>query len=359
MAKKTFKAQTASAMLGLSYDALWRTVQESGIEVMRQENGPKARVYSIEKLYDLAAWRASKSGTAGTKPLGRQIVMTVYVPKGGVGKTTISSNLACVLSMMGLRVLVIDLDFQSNLTLSFGYDSELTDEDLAKENLSAEQRIDYHFGHLIPGFNSTAVPLRDILKMPYGPNGPHLIPADTYLDRLDSFLAVESLRSAGADLAFSRLLVNGRKPGGEFADYDVIMFDAAPAKNQMTRNALLASDYVVAPISLEKYSTKSISYLAAVLREMQENAGRCPELVIVGNFFDPSRTRVLDQMGLIRNTYGGAWLEALIKRSEDFPKTLSALDVEMPLCLSKPTSSAAVDIREVASRLLNRFGIGR
>lgn len=353
MSTKTFKAQQAATLLNMSNDMLRRTVIESGINVLRQETGPQTRLYSVENLYDLAAFRRSKTESR-TK---RQVVCTVYAPKGGVGKTTLSANLACILALMGLKVLAIDLDFQANLTLSYGYDSELAPEDAAAKGEPREKCVEYHFGHLVKGFDGDPIPFTKVIKKPFGENGPHLIPSDVLLDRLDSHLIVEAITTNGADLTFARMFAEGRKPGGDFADYDVILFDAAPAKNKMTRNALMASDFCIAPISLEKYSTKSISYLASVLGEMNENAGRCPNLVIVANFYDHARPRVLDQMAVIRNNYGQAWLDAVIRRSEDFPRTLSTDEHEMPLSLLKPSSSGAADLRAVADSLMKRMGV--
>ena len=46
-------------------------------------------------------------------------VVSIINYKGGVGKTTITSNIAAGLANKGYKVLAIDLDPQSNLTFSF------------------------------------------------------------------------------------------------------------------------------------------------------------------------------------------------------------------------------------------------
>ncbi|TCG02833.1 hypothetical protein BZM27_52935 [Paraburkholderia steynii] len=67
----------------------------------------------------------------------------------------------------------------------------------------------------------------------------------------------------------------------DVSDYDIILFDTASAKNRITSGALLASDYVISPVSMEKFSTKSMSYLSVVLTEMRDQFDRNPELIIV------------------------------------------------------------------------------
>ncbi|NHZ65871.1 ParA family protein [Massilia genomosp. 1] len=353
---RTFKAQAIATILGTTSDTIRRATEESGLDVQRQETGPRTRIYTIENVYELAQWRAQKKGDKKPK---KPVVVTVYVPKGGVGKSTIAANLACIFPTMGLKTLVVDLDFQSNLTLAFGYDSELSHEEAEEDGLSHERVVDHHFGSLFPQWPQ-AMPLEEIIKKPFGEYGPHVIPSDVSLDNLDTIMTFEALESRNSASMFAKLISDGRtgkRPGVDLSSYDVIIFDAAPAKNRMTRSALLASDYVVAPISLEKFSTKAVSYLSRVLNEMKEEAGRCPELLIVGNFFDVTRTRVLNQTAMIRRTYNDQWMNSIIRRSEDFPKTLSSDTYELPLFLSKPNSPGAEDLRKVASDLLAKMGV--
>lgn len=353
---RTFKAQAVATMMNTTPDTVRRITDESGIDVLRQETGPRTRIYSPENIYDIANWRYQKKGEKRAK---RKVVATIYVPKGGVGKSTAAANWSCIFPMMGVSCLPIDLDFQGNLTLAMGYDSELSLEEALEAGLSPERVVENHFGSLFDKW-PVKQPLDKVIKKPFGEFGPHLIPADVTLDTLDTLMTYEQLEARDPMTMFARMIHEGRSqknPNLDLSPYDVILFDAAPAKNRMTRSALLASDYVIAPISLEKYSTKAVSYLSNVLSELKEQYGRAPELIIVGNFFDQNRTRVMNQTSKIRQTYNDAWLSSVIRRSEDFPKTLSSDDFELPLCLSKPSSAGAEDMRRVASDLLQRMGV--
>ena len=358
MTRKPFKVQAVATLLGISVDAVRRDSDDAGLQIERQPGeGPKTRLFSIENIYDLAAYRAKKYGvTAKAKR-----IVTVYAPKGGVGKTTQTSNLAAIFALMGLKVLVADLDFQANLTISYGYDPELTHEEAIESGLPLSTCVDYHLGHLLPQWQTNGQPpeLKDVLKKPFGENGPHLIPSEVTLDRLEAVCTVDAIMSKKPELAIARFLAenrSGKNKQIDLSQYDVIMFDAPPAKNQTTRGALLASDYVIAPVSMEKYSTKSVSYLAGVLSEMQQEHNRYPELTILGNFFDMTRVRVAAQVIALTKQYPDAWLDKQISSSEEFKKVLSD-DEGMPLALARPSSTAARELREVAKALIEKMGI--
>ena len=354
---RKLKVQAVAHLLETTVDSVRRYIDDAGIEVERQENGPRTRQFSLDNIFDLAQWR--QANRPKTKILKRAIC-TIYAPKGGVGKTTIAANLACLFTLMGIKTLVIDLDFQANLTLAFGYDSELTVEEAAEMGMPVEKVVENHFGTLVPGCPYGRSALKDVIKKPFGEHGPHIIPADLTLDRLDTILTYDALEGKKSDLKIAALIqegLSGKNPDFDLTGYDLILFDAAPAKNRMTRGALLASDFVISPVSMEKFSTKAISYLSSVLNDMREDIGRSPELLVVGNFHTPNRLRVINQMSVLNKEYPGALLDEVIRRSEEFPKTLSEEEDLPPLCLAKPTSDASDELRAVAKALLTKMGV--
>jgi chromosome partitioning protein len=356
LSTKPYKVKAAAQLLATTNDTVRRLVDESGIEVARQQEGTKTRLFSAENIFDLARYRASRRSKVTRE---RQVVATVYAPNGGVGKTTLASNFATLFALRGLRTLIIDLDFRAGLTRSFGYDSALTREEALEQGVKPSKIVEYHFGNLVPNCPSGRVSLLEAIKKPYGECGPHLIPADVTLDRLDGMLADEPRENTNARLVLTRLIKDGlskKDPYFDVSGYDVILFDAAPAGSGSTYSALLASDFLISPVSMEKFSTKALSYLSAVLTEMQDSSRKTPNLVLVGNFVDSNRIRVMAHLLTTTQRYPDAWLERSIRRSEEFSECLDGQSA-VPLVLSKPSGQAAVDLRDAADALLRRMGL--
>lgn len=354
--EKTFKVQAVATMLNISVDTVRRDCDEAGIKVQRQGgDGPKTRLFSVNNVFELAAYRRRKSGLSKLATL----ILTVYAAKGGVGKTTCTANIGCALALMGLRVLLIDLDFQANLTMAFGYDPEVTPEEAVELGIEDENVVKYHYGNLLPQWNKdgSVQPLSAVIKKPYGEHGPHLIPSELGFDDLEAIFTLERLLERKPELAIATWLqkgLSGKNPDCDLSGYDVIMFDAPPAKNQATRGALLGSDFVVTPVSMEKYSTKSVSYLAKVMGELQVEHKRFPRLITLGNFYDMRRARVASQVVALNNKYPDAWLEKQIATSEEFRKALSD-EIVMPIVVSRPSSSPAGELRAVTQALLEKM----
>lgn len=145
-------------------------------------------------------------------------VLTICNHKGGTGKTTSAIHIAAGLGLSGYRVLVIDLDPQSFLTRALGVEEP----EQVRSSLMLFQ---------------DEVPLGEV--EPISLKGFDLLPSSSVLTKLmrrlnkptDVFWAKEAIR-------------NG-------LDYDIVLFDTAAAITVYSLNALVASQYVVIPVTPE------------------------------------------------------------------------------------------------------------
>ncbi len=181
-------------------------------------------------------------------------VISIINYKGGVGKTTITANLAAEMTFRGKKVLVIDLDPQTNLTFSFLKVDEWS------ECFEKDKTIKFWFDSIIDGKKDT-------------PSFNDLIISKDNIDILCSHLGLIDVDfelavglSSGSDRQYH---ANYIKTYSYIRNelqrldkcYDVILFDCPPNFGIVTKNALIASDYYVVPAKMDYLSTLGINYL--------------------------------------------------------------------------------------------------
>lgn len=181
-------------------------------------------------------------------------VVSVINYKGGVGKTTITANLASELVRRNKRVLVIDLDPQTNLTFSYMKVEEW------KSTYEKDKTIKYWFDSIIDGTK----PVPSFKELIVTKNGVDLI--CSHLGLIDVDIELAAGLSAATDRqhrknfikTYSYIKKELAKIGQE---YDIVLFDCPPNFSIVTKNALIASDYYIVPAKMDYLSTLGINQL--------------------------------------------------------------------------------------------------
>lgn len=165
-------------------------------------------------------------------------VVAVYSIKGGVGKTTLATNLAwCSASISCRRTLLWDLDAAGGAGFLLGIDP--------KSGKKANSIFDLQRD-----------PAKLIRQTPY-PNL-DLLPADESLRALDSQLA-----SLGKRRRLAKLTAQLSK------DYERIIFDCPPVLNEISAQVMRAADLVIVPLPPSPLSARAFEMVA---EEVQRNA---------------------------------------------------------------------------------------
>lgn len=180
-------------------------------------------------------------------------VIAVINGKGGVGKTTLSANLAGLLALSGYRTLVVDHDPQGNLGLDLGYaDSERDDRG---KSLAAALL----FGHEV-----------NVLK--------------DVRPGLDVVVGGSDLHHAAAALAADR---RGEEPRDALArvlapiagDYDLILIDCPPGNESLQTAAIAAARWALVPARADEGTARGLMEIAQRLEQVVDIN---PELDLLG-----------------------------------------------------------------------------
>jgi len=180
----------------------------------------------------------------------------VFNRKGGVGKSTISCNLAAIAAAKGKNVLVVDMDPQANTTSYLGHsgkDNVVGIAEFMESTISRNYR----------DFTSEDY----IRKTPF--KGLSLISASSALVDMES-----KLEAKHKIYKFRDFLNNLHE------DFDEIYIDTPPALNFFTLSALIAADRCILPYDCDVFARDAMVDLTEELEEIIEDHN--PELEVEG-----------------------------------------------------------------------------
>ena len=238
--------------------------------------------------------------------------------KGGVAKTTTTLNLGAAFAESGFRVLCVDLDPQSNLTMSQGIDPD-----------------------------SLEVSMYDVLV--------HHTSLREVIRRREVDIACASIDLAGAEIAMSTQI--GRERSLQKAlkaveeDYDYIFIDTPPSLGLLTINALAAATKVIVPVQCEYLSMRGLVQLQNTLSMIRENLN--PDIEIEGilpTLVDNRTVHAKEAIEILEENFGDRVFASRINKTVRFAeapvKGMSVLKYD-------PDGKAAYAYRQLAKEVLS------
>lgn len=183
----------------------------------------------------------------------------VFNQKGGVGKSSITVNLAAISAARGKRTLVIDLDSQSNSS-QYLLGEKAT---YSQNNPVLEPNIETFFDEVLnasQGKGLIGSALGSILK-----NKERGLDAVIHSTPFDNLFVIPSSPNLGAlehPLQSKHKIFKLRDALNELAgQYDEIFIDTPPAFNFFTLSALIAADKVIIPFDCDVFSRRALQTL--------------------------------------------------------------------------------------------------
>ena len=178
--------------------------------------------------------------------------------KGGVGKTTLTANIAATLANRGKKVLLIDLDHQRSLTLLALTAKQLSDFRLADNAIHSLFNPDERCVDLLYQIFRQVSGYEDRLR---------LVAAHSKLSAIEDQAMLNWLMTPGSpDVRFA---LTGELVSSQLRDWpDYVLLDCPPRFTTASINALVASDFIVAPIIPDVVSSDAIPFFVQSLQTL-------------------------------------------------------------------------------------------
>ena len=269
-------------------------------------------------------------------PAPRPRVVSLLNQKGGVGKTTSTVNLGAALARFGHRVLLIDLDPQSNLSLHFGVEGSPEQRTVRDLLLDPSCGIDDVVQQARPGLD--------------------FVPAVTELALVEGELAamdgMQEVLRGKLDAARGR--------------YDVVLLDCPPSLGVLSVNALTAADEVFVPMQAHYLPLRGLEKLLQTVHLVAQ--GLNPSIRVTGILLcmhDGSSSHARAVIGEMEAQFeqfraadvpwsGACVLQPPIRRNI---KLAEAPSFGKTIFDYAPACPGARDYRELARGLLERWGL--
>ena len=247
-------------------------------------------------------------------------IIAVANHKGGVGKTTTVATLGCIFARVGVRVLMVDLDAQCNLTDTF-----------LKE---AAGPTVYEVFRDRKSYEPTRIG-----------EGLDILPASLDMSALDLII--------GGQFEKERILSDVLQKMNIQERYDIVLLDCPPSLGLVTVNALVAADEVYVPIAPEVYPLKGLVKLEEICSMVSArlNPGVGISGVIV-TMYNTTKNLFVTVDAKLREIYGEKVFRTRIRENVK----LAECPMHHTEILSyAPESNGAADYVNLAKEILSRL----
>ncbi len=258
---------------------------------------------------------AADDGKADGKP---HRILAVSNQKGGVAKTSTCLNLGMSLALLNRKVLLIDFDTQSNLTLSLGYRDTPSFYD-------ALHRPPDQAGQIV-------------MKTRY-PNL-WLLPSNDKLVLLD--------KKYFDTVNFENILRDQLDPIKEQFDY--ILIDTPPSVGFFTLNALSAADMAVIPSLCEYLSANGANQVLKIIGMIRARSNPDLQHRVLITMYDERDTSARVVYSKLRDNFGEHCFQTIVPYDT---KMKESQIMKLPVIIYDKSSRSGHEYMQLARELLN------
>lgn len=249
-------------------------------------------------------------------------IISIVLPKGGVGKTTSAVNIAYNFARKNFKTLLVDLDPTASCSMSLGFDN---------------QNI---YGDIFDVFSFSKS-----------------IESVIHSTEIDNLFCIPQMKLNAVEEGRQTKLVSNVYLLRNIIDtisgnYNFIIFDCPPYLFGPTNLALIASDSVLIPIRTDEYSLEAIDDL---LERINYISTRYNQNLAIEGIFLTSYEKNIKASFKIKTKLYEKYSDLLLSKS--IPKDANMLNVtfnKKPLSKINPKSRAAIAYKELTDEILMR-----
>ncbi len=310
-----FNQAKIAAISGVSTKTISRYIAENNIKGVTIEG-------AHNKKFNISSIRRITKGTySSTKKKVIDKVQVFYNFKGGTGKTSLCYQVATHLSLLGFKVLTLDLDPQGHLSHMMQIDESwkgLTIYDVLIHNQPIKEAI-------VPVFE-----------------GVDLLPANISMTRIEVPLSTKIKREEKL-----RNVLNPLKK-----EYDFIIMDTNPTISTLNMNALVASDRINIVCETHPFSLEGLRVLMQEIETVCSDMDISPIMDIIPNKYEIKTATAQEVLGALRFEFKSYVLGSVVRKSEDINV---ASKKKLPVAaFCKAKSAAFEDINDLVPELIEK-----
>ncbi|MEO1924735.1 MAG: ParA family protein [Gammaproteobacteria bacterium] len=243
-------------------------------------------------------------------------IVAIINQKGGVGKTTTSTNLSYAVAQRGRKVTVIDLDPQGHLAVSLGvFDSNR------------------------PGIDEVMLGRSDIAE--------NIIQVRKNLQLLvagPKLVEVEQSQSPKNETIMGGVLRQALQ--GSLEDQDFVFIDCPPSSGLLVANALFAADEILIPMTSDYLALQGLSYMMGTIMKFEDALNKKYKLLLVMSRYVARRRITTEVLNTVLAYFPNQVLKTVIRETSLLAECPSSGETILEY---RPQCQSAKDFKNLAN----------